>query len=154
MYIRAPLGGLVVIFINDVTWIGGHSKQQLSVPQRLLCGAIAGATATTVTHPLDVIRLRLSIDRELKGIVYCSHHCMQYCNSNACATAYQSIGSADAFSSLMREGGVRTLFKGYAPTLLSVSPFIAINFATFDFLKSNFMPVLAPFATYPLNGVA
>ena len=34
------------------------------------------------------------------------------------------------------ELGIRTFFKGYSATLLSLAPFIAINFATFDQLKS------------------
>lgn len=34
---------------------------QLHVSQRLLAGACAGMSATLVTHPLDVVRLRLSL---------------------------------------------------------------------------------------------
>lgn len=83
----------------------------LNTVERLICGAMAGMTATTVTHPLDVIRLRLNVDRTLNG-------------------------AWDATSQLLREGGGRALFKGYVPTLLSLSPFIAINFAAFDTLKS------------------
>lgn len=33
----------------------------LHVSQRLLAGACAGMSATLVTHPLDVVRLRLSL---------------------------------------------------------------------------------------------
>lgn len=34
---------------------------QLSVPQRLAAGALAGMTASAITHPLDTVRLRLSL---------------------------------------------------------------------------------------------
>ena len=34
---------------------------QILVSQRLLAGAAAGMSATLVTHPLDVIRLRMSL---------------------------------------------------------------------------------------------
>ncbi len=86
------------------------SATKFSVAKRLLCGALAGATATTVTHPLDVVRLRLAVTPELNGL-------------------------ADAVRHVTAENGVRSLFKGYAPTLLSLCPFIAINFSAFDTLK-------------------
>lgn len=34
---------------------------ELSVPARLASGAAAGMTATALTHPLDVLRLRLAL---------------------------------------------------------------------------------------------
>ena len=40
------------------------------VPQSLIFGAIAGMTASFVTHPLDVVRLRLAVEPELKGLVH------------------------------------------------------------------------------------
>jgi solute carrier family 25 phosphate transporter 23/24/25/41 len=39
----------------------------LSTGQRLLAGGLSGMTATTLTHPLDVIRLRLNVQPELRG---------------------------------------------------------------------------------------
>ena len=92
---------------------GFKGKDKLTTVERLQAGALAGMTATTLTHPMDVIRLRLSIHRELHGV-------------------------GDAFRHVWHEGGIRSLFKGYVPTMLSVSPFIAINFATFDILKQHF----------------
>ena len=40
-----------------------HSAQfiELMVPLRLAAGAMAGMTATALTHPLDVMRLRLAL---------------------------------------------------------------------------------------------
>jgi solute carrier family 25 phosphate transporter 23/24/25/41 len=87
----------------------------LTVWQRLACGGLAGATATTFTHPLDVIRIRLAVNSDLPGI-------------------------RGAVKDIVMENGIRSLFKGYVPTLLSLSPFIAINFAAFDTLKTYFLP--------------
>jgi solute carrier family 25 phosphate transporter 23/24/25/41 len=41
---------------------------KLSVPGRLAAGAAAACTATLVTYPLDIIRLRLSIDPNMKSM--------------------------------------------------------------------------------------
>ena len=44
---------------------------ELLVSQRLLAGACAGVSATFITHPLDVIRLRLSLPQTgYTGVVF------------------------------------------------------------------------------------
>eukprot|EP00938_MAST-03A_sp_MAST-3A-sp1_P000157 g157.t1 len=89
--------------------------EDFTVLRRLLCGGLAGATATTITHPLDVVRLRIATTPDINGIAECVKR-------------------------VYAENGLRTFYKGYAPTLLSLSPFIAVNFASFDFLKSWYYP--------------
>merc|ERR1712113_758005 len=79
--------------------------------ERLLSGACAGATAATLTYPLDVMRVRQAVFDDIKG----------------------PIG---AIRNIYAEGGVLCFYKGWTPTLLSLAPFIACNFATFDALKS------------------
>eukprot|EP01083_Nonionella_stella_P000691 1961_1 len=78
---------------------------------RLLSGACAGATAATLTYPLDVMRVRQAVYDDIKGPL-------------------------DAIKNIYSEGGVRCFYKGWTPTLLSLAPFIATNFATFDALKT------------------
>ena len=101
-------------------------RDSLTIVQRLACGGLAGATATTFTHPLDVIRLRLSVNKDLVGI-------------------------RGALQDILMENGLRSLYKGYVPTLLSLSPFIAINFAAFDTLKTYFLPEGLPKKTQNLS---
>ena len=36
---------------------------ELSIPLRLVAGAMAGMSATVLTHPLDVLRLRLALPK-------------------------------------------------------------------------------------------
>jgi len=95
-------------------WITPVGKKQSTV-ERLCAGALAAITATSLTHPLDVIRLRLAVTPELKGF-------------------------GDGFRQIVSENGLRSLFKGYTPTVISLAPFIAINFATFDTLKTWVYP--------------
>lgn len=88
-------------------------EETMTVSMRLLAGAFSGMTAATFTHPMDVVRIRLQTQVELKGM-------------------------GDAFRSVFRENGIRSFYKGYTPAMLSLSPFIAINFATFDTLKTSY----------------
>ena len=81
---------------------------------RLLSGACAGATAATLTYPLDVIRVRQAVIKDIKGPI-------------------------DSIRNILAEGGITMFFKGWSPTVLSLGPFIAVNFATFDYLKATWV---------------
>ena len=90
-------------------------RDQPTIVERLACGACAGICASFATHPLDVIRTRLAVQAELKGI-------------------------AHTVTTLWGEGGVIAMYKGLGPTLASLAPFVAINFAAYDTLKAHFFP--------------
>ena len=89
------------------------AQQQFNVVHRLACGAGAAVTATSLTYPLDMIRLRLSVEPQLKGF-------------------------SDSVRSILADGNgsPRAFFKGFVPTVCSITPFVAINFAAFDTCKS------------------
>lgn len=84
----------------------------ITIYNRLFFGVIAGSTATTITHPMDVIRHRLM--------------CYSHINS-----------LKHSIKDLYLENGLRSYFKGYGSTLFSLTPFIAINFSVYDQLKTN-----------------
>jgi len=67
--------------------------------------------ASFVTHPLDVVRTRLAVQPELTGIIH-------------------------SFQTLWAEGQVAALYKGLGPTLASLGPFVAVNFASYDTIKA------------------
>jgi len=94
---------------------GYTGKEQPTIVQRLACGACAGICASFATHPLDVIRTRLAVQAELTGIGHTA-------------------------TTLWAEGGVLAMYKGLGPTLASLAPFVAINFAAYDTLKAHFFP--------------
>lgn len=78
---------------------------------KVACGGLAGATAVTVTHPMDLVRIRLQTQQELKGV-------------------------GDAVSQILKKNGPTGFYRGYTSAVLSLSPFIAVNFTTFDIIKS------------------
>jgi len=91
------------------------SAGDFGMKERLIAGSLAGATAASLTHPLDVMRVRLATQTELKGW-------------------------GDCVKTILIESGPKGFYKGYVPTVISLAPFIAINFSTFDYLKTNYGP--------------
>ena len=83
---------------------------ELSVPARLLAGAGAACTATIVTYPLDIIRIRLSVD-----------------------TSAKSMG--DVARNILANEGPIGFFKGLPATCISIAPYSALNFCAFDLFK-------------------
>lgn len=92
-----------------------RAKFLFSMLKILFYDIIIGATAATLTYPLDVMRIRQAVYNDIRGPI-------------------------DSFRSIYAEGGVRCFFKGWTPTLMSLTPFIAANFATFDYLKAKYIP--------------
>ena len=93
--------------------ISNINNEDMNIFHRLLFGTIAGSCATTITHPMDVIRHRLMCYSHINSIKY-------------------------AINDIYKEKGYRSFFKGYGTSIISLTPFIATNFATYDYLKNKF----------------
>ncbi|CAG8508160.1 21095_t:CDS:2 [Dentiscutata erythropus] len=76
------------------------------VAQKLLCGALAGSFAQTITYPLDVLRRRMQVTG-MKEVNY------KYKNT------------WDALMKLLKDEGIRGLYKGMVPNYLKVAPAIS-----------------------------
>jgi solute carrier family 25 phosphate transporter 23/24/25/41 len=83
---------------------------------RLVCGGLTGITASTMTYPLDLVRTVLSVNTESK------------------------LGMVECGKNIYKQGGVLGLYKGWVPTMIGITPYIGINMATFDYLKTNYQP--------------
>ena len=88
------------------------SPDDFGIHHRLLCGSAAAIVATTATYPIDTARVQLTVHPELKTF-------------------------RAALRSLTLEAGAVGLFKGYGTTMVSITPFTAVNFAAFDTLKTT-----------------
>ncbi len=89
--------------------------QQLSPFERLFAGGCAGALAQTITYPLDFIRARLTVD--MRG---------EY-----------SGGMWAAMAQVARTEGVFSLYRGLLPSICGIVPYVGIDFAVYDTLKSS-----------------
>lgn len=84
--------------------------------RRFLSGALAGLTASSLTYPLDLARARMAVTDKYSG--------------------YRTL--RQVFVKIIQCEGSKTLFRGYAPTLLGVIPYAGMSFFTYDSLKREY----------------
>ncbi|ETW81055.1 mitochondrial carrier protein [Heterobasidion irregulare TC 32-1] len=89
-----------------------------SVVRKLSCGALAGAVSQTITYPFDVVRRK-----------------MQVSGMSSSALGYKYSSAIDATRSIIRNEGVRGMYRGLWPNLLKVAPSIATSFFTYELVK-------------------
>lgn len=93
------------------------------VRTRFVAGALAGATATIFTYPLDLLHARLAA------------HSTRYPAPNISGM----FGSAGYLYDVMTKSGARSLYNGLTPTLVGIVPYGGISFATYETLKSMYV---------------
>jgi len=91
------------------------SGTQSGVLTRLAAGSAAGATATCLTYPLDVLRARLAAELVAKP-----RH----------ASYLQGVRA------IIATEGTSALFCGLRPTLLGIVPYSGLSFAAFETIKA------------------
>jgi hypothetical protein len=95
---------------------------QIAPAKRAACGALAGCCAVLTTYPLDLVKTRLTVQKEGKG---------------ADGVVYKKTynGTWDCLVKVTREEGTFALFKGLSPTIIGVIPFEAVQFTFYNFIK-------------------
>ncbi|KAF9046770.1 mitochondrial NAD transporter [Panaeolus papilionaceus] len=96
----------------------------------MIAGAGGGLVASIATCPLDVVKTKLQAQRAIPGQ-------MGY------------LGVLGTVKDILRENGVRGLYRGLGPTILGYLPTWAIYFAVYDGIKTMFGE--APTGTLPIK---
>ena len=103
----------------------------LTVPAKLLCGGLAGATAQTVSYPLDVARRRMQLGQV---VTFMSSYCAVI--SNTYLIQVEGGGMGRVLVTTYREAGlVRGLFRGMSINYLRAVPMTAVSFSVYESLK-------------------
>jgi solute carrier family 25 phosphate transporter 23/24/25/41 len=95
--------------------VGDAPSSEITALHRLLAGALAGATATTATYPMDLMRARISVD--FKG-------------------EYGSFWGG--MRRIATSEGPPGLYRGLVPSLVGIVPYVGIDFMIFGALKQRF----------------
>ncbi|XP_008298508.1 mitochondrial coenzyme A transporter SLC25A42-like [Stegastes partitus] len=90
----------------------GYQGKALPPFPRFLAGSLAGTTAAMLTYPLDMVRARMAVTAK---------------------EMYSNI--LHVFARISQEEGVKTLYRGFTPTILGVIPYAGITFFTYETLK-------------------
>ena len=91
------------------------NPKRLTTVEKLVTGGLAGICSVLVTYPLDFARGRLTsqgglYETRYRGILHC-------------------------LTRTVAEEGPRAVYRGIAPTLIGIGPYIGINFAAYETLK-------------------
>lgn len=121
---------------KEKTTTGNQEKKNADYPgwHDFVAGAVAGGGARTLTHPLDLVRIR----RQLAAFQHNHHH-----EAEAAATRTKPSFSLwrDMAQVVQNEGGIRGLFRGnLAATSLWVS-YTAVQFSSYGVTKTYFQTV-------------
>eukprot|EP01038_Epipyxis_sp_PR26KG_P004578 gene4578-6452_t len=104
-----------------------------SIKLRFLCGAASGAVACSTCYPLDLVKTRLTVD--------IPHN---HTSNNTKISAFSSklVSASKIFGillSIVREEGVRGLYRGLSVSLLVTVPNLAIGYSTYGVMKEFLM---------------
>lgn len=101
--------------LRQVLSVGhAHHNRKEDVVVRFCAGAASGATAVTLTYPLDLLRARMAVQQ----------------SSGGTTTKYWST-----FRELQQKSGFCAIYSGLRPTLLGIVPYAGTSFATYETLK-------------------
>ncbi|KAG2389389.1 hypothetical protein C9374_013949 [Naegleria lovaniensis] len=115
-----PNAGLNYLFYNQTryaltnTFFKGKEQEMETSPMITMpSGAVGGVLSSLITHPFDMIRTRLQIDSSSKKV-------------------YRGI--TDAFRTIIRDEGFRTLFRGVTPRIMKRAFASAISWTLLEIL--------------------
>lgn len=84
------------------------------IPVSLIAGACAGVSSTLVTYPLELLKTRLTIERDVFDNLF------------------------HAFVKILRDEGPTELYRGLTPSLIGVVPYAATNYFAYETLKKAY----------------
>lgn len=104
----------------------GTPKTEIPLFKKVLAGGLAGALASAVANPTDLVKVRLQTDGQLKG-------------NDGKFLPKKYTGMTNAFLSIVREEGVLGLWKGVGPTVGRATVLAAAELSTYDEVKGRLL---------------
>jgi len=113
-----PFSAMYFSLFGNFKRILHERNGHLSTVDVFLCGITAGIIAGGTVTPADVIKTRIQV-KQSSGVAY--------------------KGIRDCFFRIVREEGIRALYKGTLPRIMIISPLFGITLATYELLQNFFL---------------
>ena len=97
-------------------------KSEIPIVQKIAAGAGAGAIASFLANPTDLIKVRMQVE-----------------GMGGSASTQQYRGLSDAFKTIVRNEGVAGLWKGVGPTCGRATVLAAAELSSYDEIKCRFL---------------
>ncbi|KAK9881556.1 hypothetical protein WA026_016433 [Henosepilachna vigintioctopunctata] len=97
-------------------FIKGDSKENLTVYERFIAGALAGAISQSSIYPFEVLKTRLALRK---------------------TGQYSSM--VDAAIKIYKREGFHSFYRGYLPNILGIIPYAGIELAMYETLKKKYL---------------
>uniref|UniRef100_A0A4X2LEX6 Mitochondrial adenyl nucleotide antiporter SLC25A24 n=1 Tax=Vombatus ursinus TaxID=29139 RepID=A0A4X2LEX6_VOMUR len=112
----APETAIKVLTYEQYKKLFTHDSTKVGNIERFVSGSLAGATAQTFIHPMEVIKTRLALGRT-----------GQYSGMFNCAIQ------------IVKNEPLGTFYKGYVPNFLSIIPYAGIDLSVYEILKNYWL---------------
>ncbi|XVE63506.1 hypothetical protein DITRI_Ditri07aG0025700 [Diplodiscus trichospermus] len=103
--------------VNKLLSAKPGEEPKILIPASLVAGACAGVSSTLCTYPLELVKTRLTIEKNMYD------------------------GIVDAFFKILQKEGPAELYRGLAPSLIGVIPYAATNYFAYDTLRKAYRKV-------------
>jgi len=132
---------------GTVKKIRSTSKREPTTIEKMVCGALSGLVAQSLTYPLEIVRRRMQTHGRISSSM--SNHLSLSSNKNKIATSAKPILSQQSFNEvnnsitmgkiitrLYTEEGVAGFFKGLTMNWMKGPIAFSISFTTYDIVKT------------------
>ena len=106
--------------------------QNLPMPSVVTCSALAGSGAAWLSSPLDMIKLRIQVQRRAAASVAAR----TLADSEGFTFAYR--GMLDGVATVLREEGLAALWRGAGTRVAFMMPSSAISMVAFEWCKRHY----------------
>eukprot|EP01051_Picozoa_sp_SAG22_P008087 SAG22_NODE_597_length_8708_cov_11.511209_2_plen_342_part_00 len=109
---------------------GGREESEIGLPRKILAGCTTGAIGSAITNPLDVVRVRMSVESGLVGPAG------RYTTGLRAGHPPRYLSSPGALLAIFREEGlVRGLYAGTTATMARAAALSGGQLASYDHTK-------------------
>jgi solute carrier family 25 phosphate transporter 23/24/25/41 len=107
----------IKLTMNDIyKRIIASDPDEITPPQRMAAGALAGATAQAIIYPLELVKTRLAV-----------------CH----AGTYSGI--VDCATKVLAQEGWRSFYRGLVPSMMGILPYAGVDITVFELLKEHLL---------------